>query len=153
LAARGDDTEGRIARTKVRGRTRSAAQAERESDLLDPLYANESGDVPELDFERIKGAQPRQARERKNTGGARVRAVPVHRSSGDTPALAWLVPLAILAWGAYVFYGSGEVDVGSLGAEPAAAVPDDGSAPIGVPARARREAPGTAPAHLRDVVF
>ncbi len=153
LGGRGDDPDGRVARAKARGRTRSATQAEREGDQLDPLYSGAGGDVPELDFERIKGAQARPPRERRHAGGARARAVPVHSSSGETSMLAWLVPIAILAWGAYVFYGPAEVDVGSVGAEPAAAAQDDGSAPIRAPARARREAPGTAPAHLRDVVF
>ena len=153
MAGRGEDGVERNARAKARGRTRSATQAESEGDLLDPLYAGADAGVPELDFERIRNAQPRQARERRNTGGARARAVPAQRSSGDTPMLAWLVPIAILAWGAYVFYGAGEIDVGSLGAEPPAAAQGDGSAPIHAPLRARREAPGTAPAHLRDVVF
>jgi hypothetical protein len=159
--ARADESEGRIARRSAKGRTRSATQAEREGELLDPLYAESSTEVPELDFERIRSAQARPARERKHTGGARARAVSVQREpSGQVPVLAWLVPIAILAWGAYMFYGAGEVDVGSLRAQPAEAAgqgesgaKSDGTAPIREPARARRATPGTALPHLRDVVF
>ncbi len=162
-APRGDDTEARIAR-KAKGRTRSATQAQQESDLLDPLYANAGSDVPELDLERIRGVQPRPSRERRHTGdggGARARSVSVHGgSSGEVSVLAWLVPMAILAWGAYVLYGPGEIDVGSLRAPAAEAAEADpspanapGSAPIREPARTRRASPGTALPHLRDVVF
>jgi hypothetical protein len=158
--ARADESEGRIARRSAKGRTRSATQAEREGDLLDPLYAEASSEVPELDFERIRGVQARPARERKHTGGARARAVSVqHGHPAQVPVLAWLVPIAILAWGAYMFYGGAEVDAGSLRAQPIeaagseSAVISDGTAPIREPARARRASPGTALPHLRDVVF
>ena len=123
-------------RGKAKARTRSATQAQSDADLLDPLYGSGSAEVPELDLDRIRNAQPRPTRERKHTGGARARAVSVQKRSSEVPVLAWLVPMAILAWGVYVFYGSGEIDAGALRAEPvpaAAPASPGGSAPIRMP--------------------
>jgi len=74
--------------------------------------------------------------------------------STSTPLILWLLPLAALIFGGYVLYGSGDVDIDAIHAfppeEPALG---EGGKLIRVPARARREKPGTAPPHMRDVVF
>lgn len=139
---------------KAKPRVRSASQAARDADLLDPLYGDGSGAVPELDYDRLKSAQVAPARERERPG-LRSRAVSVRREpSASTPVALWLLPIAALLLGAYLLLGTGDVDVDSIHAFPEQepALGENGKL-IRMPARARRASPGTALPHLRDVVF
>ena len=149
------DPPQRGARAKTRGRTRSASQAAHDADQLDPLYAGSDANVLDLDYDRLKTAQVAPARERERPGGSPARAVSVRREqAASAPLVLWLLPIAALILGAYVLYGSGTVDLDSIHAFPEEepAVGEHGKL-IRMPARARRESPGTAPPHMRDVVF
>jgi serine/threonine protein kinase len=136
---------------KARGRTRSASAAARDADLLAPMHAGGDDASLDLDYVKIKAA-PKVARERPNAA-ARARAMQRDDSGGGLGSfLMWLVPIAVLALGGYLLYGPQKIDAASLGATP----PDasgEAAEPIPGAARARRENPGTAPPHMRDVVF
>ena len=137
------------ARARAKGRTRSATAAQREAELLSPMYSGGDESSLDLDYGKIKAA-PKVARERPNAA-ARARALPREDTRGGLGRwLLWLVPVAVLAAGAYVLYGPQEI-----GAEAIGAIEPGGSEEAQVPgaSRARRENPGAAAPHMRDVVF
>jgi len=148
-----DDTEGKLAtagRAKAKSRTRSASSAERDADLLDPLYKGSEDKAVELDYDRIK-AQPKVVRERP-AAAARARALAARPQRSSAGLLAWLLPVALLV-GGYLYYRSGDAGVESLQADPVEAGPGEDNAQFGASPRARRARPGAAPPHMRDVVF
>ncbi len=150
-------------RAKAKAPRPEAVARNDSADMLDPLYAGRDMVTPELDYERMKGPAPtgRKSRERPSAAGRSEHLSPSRKTSVVwlRPALgAWLLPIAAAIAVAYLFYepempsAPSAAQISQTLAGPIAEGAFDGAGGP-VRARSRRERPGDAPPHLRDVVF
>jgi serine/threonine-protein kinase len=146
-----------------RAAANARARAEPDDDLASALDAiNEGRDKGsiDLDHDRIRLQSQGQPRKRERPPSPqRPRIVATRqepKSSAVAKIFAWLLPIAVIAAIGYVVFEAELRE--AIGAPPPAAPSAAQVEAIDMPsaapgARARRENPGKAPAHMRDVVF
>ena len=164
---------GASVESRPKGKARKAKPQQLSAEqALDPLYAGSDQLAPDIDYDRVNAAtafssrkaqaSANQDQQRKGQSRARVQVarpkVRYRRSWGH-----WVLPLMAAALVGYLVLKpalraapSGEAagpSAAGLGSAAARVISDRALGELRAQAKARRASPGSAPPHMRDVVF